>query len=212
MDRHVRKLGAHPPEPLRGGQNRQQADFAHPPCAHGLQRRAGRAPGGQHGVEHQRDAHGMPRREFLVVFHGIPRPLVPVQAEMPDLRLRQEIQDRIHHAQPRAENGHESDAIPDARGGRHREGRTHRPAPEREIAGGFHAEQGGQPLHRAAELLRRCAAVPEDGQMVRRQRVIQDHGVRDFHGHGMSPAPAARRIRRSVSRRSSWRTPCARGS
>jgi len=83
-----------------------EADVLHPPGTPLLQdvdRRDRRAARRQHRIEHEAHLRRHRRRELVVILDRPQRALIAEQADVPYLRLRDELQGGLDHADPRAQ-------------------------------------------------------------------------------------------------------------
>src|SRR5688572_704596 len=81
------------------------------PALQNVDRRGGRAAGGEHRVEDEAQVDRRRVGQLVVVLDRAERALVAEQAEMPDLRRRHQLEHRVDHAEARAEDGDEPDAL-----------------------------------------------------------------------------------------------------
>src|SRR3990170_7836381 len=76
-------------------------DALHSPILEQAHCGGGRSPGGQHRVQHQADAHGGQGGQLVVILDRLQGLLVPIQADVPYLGIRQQLPNAVDHAQPR---------------------------------------------------------------------------------------------------------------
>ena len=132
-----------------------------------------RSAGRQHGVKDDGDALVDLLGELHVVFHGLQRLFIPVQADDADFRAGDHVQHAVHKAEPGPKDGDDGHHLPG--NGFH----FHRPGPALddplfglEMLGGFICEQPGNFLRQHAELAGGGGFFPKDAQFVPHERMI----------------------------------------
>ncbi len=156
---------------FRRADDAHELDALHPPAFENIHRGRGRAAGCQHGVEHQTQGNRGFHRQFVVIFHRSQGLLIAVKANVPHLRRGQQVPDAFHHAQPRAQNGHQPDLVVHRKALRGRKRGFHRFGARGQIRGGFIGQQRGNFPHQVAEGLGVGLLVAQQGKFVRNQRM-----------------------------------------
>ena len=99
---------------------------------------------------------------------------------MPDASRRNQLEDRVEHAEAGAENRHDNDVMRDTAAARRAERTLDRDVTGRHFAGGFGGEQQADPHGHATEQLGRRRRVAQGRERIVNERVrdeMQWHGV-----------------------------------
>ena len=125
----------------------------------------------------------MSRGSFVVIALGLVGLLVALHAQMSHAGPGDDLQRSVHHAEARAQNGHEGHlAARDLLGIERRDGRLDEHVRERQVAGGLVGLEQRELAHDIAELVGRGVLVAQDGQLVLHDGVIEDDdAVVPFH-------------------------------
>ena len=164
----------YPGDALGGGQDVHQLDVFHAVLLDKGDGGGGGAAGGQHGVQDDDVPIGDVRGHFAVVFHRLQGVRVPKQADVPHFGGGDEGEDALHHAQPRPENGDNGQLFTGQLVG-HRlgHGGLHLHSLEGEVPGGVIAHEGGDFADNLPKILDPGGLIPQDGELVLQQGVIQ---------------------------------------
>ena len=173
VDVHIGMRRRQGRDPFGRGDDADELDPRGAPALEDVDRRHGRAAGGQHRVEDQADLHRRVDGQLVVVLHRLERALVAVQADVPDLGRRHHLPDAFDHAQAGAQDGHQADLLlqPGALGDGQR--RLHVCRRQAQVRRGLVGQQDGDLAHQLAELLRLGAHVAQQRQLVAHQRVLR---------------------------------------
>ena len=174
-DMHVRMRAAQLLDALGRG---EQADEAQVLGAALLQPVDGRhrgVGGREHRVEHQHHAVGEIGRGLEVIFHGLERFRIAIEADMGDARRRHEGQHAVEEADAGAQDRGEDQLLAgDLRAFHRGQRRLDLDPLHGQVAGDLVAEQHADLVEELAEALRRALLVPHQGQLVLNQRMT-DH-------------------------------------
>src|SRR5207249_4334075 len=208
MDRNVgvrARKGAHP---FRCGDKADVFDPFRAPLLQDVDGLGRRAAGREHGVQHETNLNGRRRWELVVVRDRPERALVTEEPDVPDLRLRHELERRFDHADPRAQYRDETDLHGEARTGVRRERCLDLTRLRREVGGRLVEEECGDLPDELAEDLRRCALVAKPRDLLSDQRVRRDMelGAQRATFSGVIPGTGKRRVRSRTSAATSFAT------
>ena len=185
VDRDIRVGSADRLDAFRRGDQVDQLDpdrLDGAPFLEHLDGGRGRAAGRQHRVEDQAQVDGRRVGQLVVVLDRAERPFVAEQPEMPHLGGRHELQHRVDHAEPCAQDRHEPDPLAELTGlgvlerGRHGDRR------DAHVLQGLVAEQPRQLAHDLPELLRLRLLVAQDRELVEDGRMPRHVEIRGGHG------------------------------
>src|ERR1041385_3341197 len=191
VDRHVGMGVEHRLDALR---RRDQAEKPDPGGAGGAELAHGRgcrAAGREHRIEDEEIAVGLRGGDFEVVAHRLERVVVAEEPHVPDPGRRDELADPLDHAEAGPEDRHQGELLPgDSTGGGTLERRLDLHRLGLEMAGGLIGHQHRDLRDQLLEILDRRGLVPEDGELVLDQRVLEDGevgeaGVGGGHGAGI---------------------------
>ena len=163
------------------------------------------------GSSRKTDAPAEILRHLLVVPARHRGHLVTLEAEVAHLGLRDELEERVEHPEPRAQHRHRDHARRQPPHGRGLERRLDGGLGERQIPRRLRDQEQAHPVGELAEHVARCVPVPERGEDVLHERVADD-----VHVHGLDrPDPALPHRRRwRASSQYRWASaapgPCAR--
>ena len=118
----------------------------------------------------------LPRSMELKLLEGL-------KADVADTRRRNQLQHRVEHAQPRAQDGHDDDVGRDAAAVRRPQRRLDRRRGRRQIARRLGGQQQADAHRHAAEHFRRRLRVAQRQQGIMHERVLDDV---DRHGATIS--------------------------
>ncbi|VVT27376.1 hypothetical protein RV134_350030 [Roseovarius sp. EC-HK134] len=173
----------HARDAFGGGEQTEKTDVTGP-CIleHRDSRRRGIA-GGQHRIDHNREALAKLFRHLEVVFHGLQRCLVPVEPDKTHARRGDQFQHAVEQAVARAQNRDERQFAPG------QDWRVHFHKRRVDGAGGhwqFARDLIGEQLADFAQELAEdgCGGflLPHQGQFVLNERVIDDGEIRKHDG------------------------------
>jgi len=141
-------------------------------------RRGRGSPGGQHRIQYEDVSFVDVSRELAVVFYGEQGVRVPVQPDVADLGVGNELQYSVDHAEPGPEYGDYRKILPGQRVGlRLRQRGLHFDLDEGEIARHLVHHESGDLLHKLPELLYRSVLVADHADLVLNQGVFEEHGL-----------------------------------
>src|SRR5579859_6384742 len=108
-DRQIGKMSMHHADAFGGGDEIDEAHVFGAKFGQKLHGRHGAAAGSQHGVDQNDLKLRQVAREALVIEEGTQTFFLALQADEADARMGNQLQDGVHHAQSRAQYGHEDD-------------------------------------------------------------------------------------------------------
>ena len=133
MHVHIRMRLGHGLRALGRGDDADVLDPLRAPALQDVDRRRGRPAGREHRVQHQAQLRRRRRRQLVVVLDRSQGAFVAEQPDVPDLRLRDQLQCRVDHADAGAKHRDESDLLRQAPSGRRRQRRLHYVTPQLEV-------------------------------------------------------------------------------
>src|SRR5690606_14956039 len=133
--------------------DREQLQTLDAPTSQSGERGARRPSRGEHRVEHESDFDRATVGQAAVVLDRSRRGLVAIEPEMPDLRVRDELEERVDHTEARPEEGDEPDSPRDDVSLRDRERRLDVDRLDLEVGRRVESEEDGEALDERAELL-----------------------------------------------------------
>ena len=164
---------------LNAFRSSDQADELDPLCAVLLDLADGvdgAAAGGQHRVQDQDVALGDILGQLAEVLHRLQGGLVAVQADEADLCGGQQGQHTVQHTHACAQDGHQSQlAASQNLGLCHGDGRLDLDLFQRQVTGGFVAQQGRDLANEVTELLGAGLLVAKQADLVLQQGMLNDH-------------------------------------
>lgn len=178
---------------LGRGDDRHELDFFAPAR---FERRDGVARGTarcKHGVDEEHRLFRNAVGELAVVLLRLERLLVAVHADMPHLCRRKDAVHAVDHAEPRAQDGHDGDAVVrNAVLRRLFEGRFHLDGHELHVAHALVRHDGRDLFDELAELLHGSVLVAQNGDLMLDEGMIEDKDVGIGH---LSPPLLFRALR-----------------
>ena len=158
---------------LGGSDEGQELNLLHPPFLEDIYAGNGGATRGKHWINDDGQVQGGGWRQFFVIDVGLASVMVAIQAQVPDLGIRHQLQDSVRHPQARAENRHQADPLGQPLSVAFCQGRGHRHGGERQIGSGLIKQELGQLAHESTEDGRRCVTMTHGGHAVLHQGVLR---------------------------------------
>ena len=160
---------------LRSSQQHHELDVGAAVLLHKANGGGGRTAGGQHGI-HDQD---VPLRHVLghlaEIFHRLQGLLVTVKADMAHPGRGYHPQHAVHQAKARPENRYHRKFLPLQRGSHGLTDRClHLFLRQRQVPGGLIGEKHANLGNNLTEIFGRSILIPEDGQLMGQQRMIDD--------------------------------------
>ena len=144
----------------------------------------GGTAGRQHGIQHDHIALGDVARQLAVIFYRFQRFGVTVQTNMTNARRGNQRQRPIHHAESGTQNGHKHQlATRQHLAGHGGDGGFDGGIGQRQITGGFVAQQSGDLRNQLAEFFGAGGFVAQARHLVLNQRMVSNKGIR--HGKNL---------------------------
>ena len=170
----ARVVVEHAPHPLLGGDDGQHHDPSSAREVEGADRVARGATGGQHGLEHEHPGP-VERGDLEVVAAGLQRLGIALEADHPDLSIRQRLMDAREESESCPQDRYSDDR--DGPGDRRRVGerRADQAGSCRDVRGGMGGEQCSDALCMATEVGRGRPLVPQGRQRGPDERVMVEH-------------------------------------
>ena len=144
----------------------------------------GAAAGGEHRVEHEHARVGQPRRQPRVVVDRRVGGLVARHAEVTDARVGQQPQEAVDHPEPGAQHRHDHDLLGEPCAARRFERCLDLDLDDRELTCRFDREDRGALEKRVTEARPAGVAVPQDGQPVGQDGVLNERQLGRQRGDG----------------------------
>ena len=140
---------------------------------------------------------------LAVVLHGLQRLRIPVESDVAHLGRGDQREDAVHHTQAGPEYGDNGQLFPgDGLESASGHGGLNLHFFQRQIAGGLVAHQRGDFRHHLTKILYAGVFVPEDGELVLQQRVVQNMYL--FHSHRQITPFSKRSFRSRSACESRW--------
>lgn len=136
-----------------------------------IERGDGAAASGQHGIDQQRFEVLQPGGNADVVVFRLQRLFIATKADESDNRARNQIQQRIKHAQTGPQNRHQENSVFQSNTMRARHRGSHPYRTGLKIPSRFIDKQGGQLPQQSSEFLRRGFLITQARQALKHQRM-----------------------------------------
>src|SRR5438874_5408723 len=208
VDRNIGVRARERAHPLRRRDDPDVLDPLRSPLLEDVDGRGRGSAGREHWIEDEADLNGRRRRQLVVVLYRPQGVLAADKPDVPDLRLRHELERGFDHPDARAEHRHKSHRLRELRALGVRERRLHRRLVHRKVRGRFIQEKRRDLADERAEVARVGPLVAKPRDLLPQERVRRNVELRcaqstaavaPIAGRDASPHSPAAEPRRSRS-------------